>query len=88
LNPPLPRHLSNKKTLILPNVLFQEGIMLGYSSISKGYKCYNKRIHKIIESIDVKVDEGALHLVRYQHHNEKYDEPINNELQDDGMGEK
>jgi hypothetical protein len=65
-----------------------EGIMLGYSSRSKGYKCYNKRLHKIIESIDVKVDEGPLHSVRYQHHNEQYDEPINNELQDDGMGEQ
>ena len=34
-----------------------EGILLGYSSRSKGYKCYNKRLGKIIESIDVVVDE-------------------------------
>ena len=36
-----------------------EGILLGYSSWSKGYKCYNKRIGKIIESIDVVVDEAG-----------------------------
>lgn len=35
-----------------------EGILLGYSSQSKGYKCYNKRLGKIIESIDVVVDEA------------------------------
>jgi len=30
-----------------------EGILLGYYSRRKGYKCYNKRIHKVVESIDV-----------------------------------
>ena len=35
-----------------------EGILLGYYSRSKGYKCYNKRLRKIIESIDVAVDEA------------------------------
>jgi len=35
-----------------------EGILLGYSSRSKGYKCYNKRLGKIVESIDVVVDEA------------------------------
>jgi frataxin-like iron-binding protein CyaY len=65
-----------------------EGILLGYSSRSKGYKCYNKRLHKIIERVDVKVDERPLHPVRHHHHNDQYDESINNELQDDGMDEK
>jgi hypothetical protein len=64
-----------------------EGIMLGYSSRRKGYKCYNKILHKIVESIDVKVDEGPLHPVRHQHHDDSYDEPINNEPQDDRMNE-
>ena len=36
-----------------------EGILLGYSSKSKGYKCYNKRLGKIVESIDVVVDEAC-----------------------------
>ena len=34
-----------------------DGIILGYSSIKKAYRCYNKRLHKIVESADVKVDD-------------------------------
>eukprot|EP00253_Pinus_taeda_P033110 PITA_33110 len=34
-----------------------EGILLGYSPHNKAYKCYNKRLGKIVESIDVVVDE-------------------------------
>ena len=34
-----------------------EGIFLEYSSTKKAYRCYNKRIHKIIESADVRVDD-------------------------------
>jgi hypothetical protein len=35
-----------------------EGIFLGYATNSKGYRCYNKRMHKMVDCIDVKVDEG------------------------------
>jgi len=35
-----------------------EGIFLGYSSSSKAYKCYNKRLRKIVECIDVVIDES------------------------------
>ena len=34
-----------------------EGIFLGYSSHSKAYKCFNKRLNKIMENIHVKVNE-------------------------------
>ena len=34
-----------------------EGIFLGYSSTKRAYICYNKRLHKIVESVDVKVDD-------------------------------
>ena len=34
-----------------------EGIFLGYASTKKAYRCYNLRLHKIIESADVKVDD-------------------------------
>jgi len=37
-----------------------EGIYLGYSYRSKAYKCYNKRIQKIVECIDVVIDEFVL----------------------------
>jgi hypothetical protein len=34
-----------------------EGIILGYSTNSKGYRFYNKRLHKMVDCIDVKFDE-------------------------------
>jgi transposase InsO family protein len=44
-----------------------EGILLGYSPHSKAYKCYNKRLGRIIESIDVVVDEKG-YIPRQVHH--------------------
>jgi hypothetical protein len=34
-----------------------EGIFLGYATNSKGYRCYNKRLHKLVDCIDKKVYE-------------------------------
>ena len=34
-----------------------EGIFLGYSSTKKAYRCFNKRLHKIVESVDVRIDD-------------------------------
>jgi hypothetical protein len=34
-----------------------EGIFLGYATNSKGYICYNKRLHKLVDCIDIKFDE-------------------------------
>jgi hypothetical protein len=36
-----------------------EGILVGYSCSRKSYKCYNFRLKKIVESIDVKFDESS-----------------------------
>ena len=35
-----------------------EGILLVYATNSKGYRCYNKRLHKLVDCIDIKVDES------------------------------
>jgi FtsZ-interacting cell division protein YlmF len=35
-----------------------EGIFLAYATNNKGYRCYNKRLHKMVDGIDVKIDEG------------------------------
>ena len=35
-----------------------EGIFFGYATNNKGYRCYNKRLHKMVENIDIKIDEG------------------------------
>jgi hypothetical protein len=36
--------------------IVDEGIFVGYSSQRKAYKCYNLRLGKIVETINVKVD--------------------------------
>jgi FtsZ-interacting cell division protein YlmF len=36
-----------------------EGIFLGYATNSKRYRCYNERLHKLVDCIDIKVDEGV-----------------------------
>ena len=35
-----------------------EGIFLGYVANNKGYTCYNTRLHKLVNCIDIKIDEG------------------------------
>ena len=35
-----------------------EGIFLGYAANSKGYTCYNKRLHKLVDCIEITIDEG------------------------------
>ena len=34
-----------------------KGILIGYSSTRKSYKCYNLRLNKVVESINVTIDE-------------------------------
>jgi hypothetical protein len=36
-----------------------EGIFLGYATNNKGYKCFNKRMHKLVDCTDVRIDEEA-----------------------------
>jgi hypothetical protein len=37
-----------------------KGILVGYSSTRKSYKCYNLRLNKVVESINVTVDETCI----------------------------
>ena len=34
-----------------------ERIFLGYATNNRGYRCFNKRMHKLMDCIDVRVDE-------------------------------
>jgi hypothetical protein len=43
-----------------------EGIFLGYSPNKKAYKCYNLRLHKIVESANVKIDDQKLRKIKSQ----------------------
>jgi hypothetical protein len=37
-----------------------KGILVGYSSTRKAYKCYNLRLSKVVESINVTIDETSI----------------------------
>ena len=41
-----------------------EGIFLGYLSTKKAYRCYNKRLHHIVESAVVRIDDIKPRRVR------------------------
>lgn len=43
-----------------------EGIFLGYDSTKKAYRCYNLRLHKIVESEDVKVGDLKTKKIKHQ----------------------
>ena len=51
-----------------------EGIFLGYSSTSKAYRVYNKRIMKVIETVNVVTDESS------DSSSEKFSEEIPKEI--------
>jgi hypothetical protein len=34
-----------------------KGVLVGYSSTRKAYKCYNLRLNKVVETINVTIDE-------------------------------
>ena len=43
----------------------EEGILLGYSTRSKAYKCLNTNTNKIVESVNLKVNEySKMHEVK------------------------
>jgi hypothetical protein len=37
--------------------LVDKGVLVGYSSTRKAYKCYNMRLNKVVENINVTIDE-------------------------------
>ena len=37
--------------------MVNEGILLGYSSKRKAYKCYNHKLNKVVESVNVRIDD-------------------------------
>jgi hypothetical protein len=61
-----------------------EGIFLGYASTKKAYRCYNLRLHKIVESEDVKVDD--LKTIRIKHQETILDNEYEYEDDDEPVG--
>jgi hypothetical protein len=48
-----------------------EGIFVGYSFKRKAYKCYNLRLSKVVEIIDVNIDESSLRVAIKEDSDEK-----------------
>jgi hypothetical protein len=48
---------NNDENIVTYDDMVDEGVFLGYDTNNKGYICYNKRMHKLVDCIDIKVDE-------------------------------
>lgn len=53
-----------------------EGIFIGYSSKRKAYQYFNKRLSKIVDSVDIKVNEGIKIASAYTKKYHFYDDLI------------
>jgi hypothetical protein len=42
----------------------EKGVLVGYSSTRKEYKCYNLRLNKVVEIINVTIDETCGHELK------------------------
>jgi hypothetical protein len=42
----------------------EKGVLVGYSSTRKAYKCYNLRLNKVVKRINVTIDETCGHELK------------------------
>jgi hypothetical protein len=63
---------------------YNEGIFLGYASTKKAYRCYNLRLHKIVQSSYVKVDD--LKTIWIKHQETVLDNEYEDEDDDESVG--
>jgi hypothetical protein len=54
--------------------LVDESILVGFSRKIKAYKCYNLRLNKIVENINVNIDETNVIKIREERRNSKRQE--------------
>jgi hypothetical protein len=59
-----------------------KGVLVGYSSTRKAYKCYNMRLNKIVESINVTIDETGKPESK-EEENESMEQPFEEEAEDE-----
>ena len=68
-----------------------KGILIGYSSTRKAYKCYNLRLNKVVESINVTIDETSrleLKEEEYESMEQIYEEEAEDEKYVEGEDEE
>jgi hypothetical protein len=59
-----------------------KGVLVGYSSTKKAYKCYNLRLNKVVESINVTIDETNRPESK-EEENESMNQPLEEETKDE-----
>jgi hypothetical protein len=60
----------------------EKGLLVGYSSTRKSYKCYNLRLNKVVESINVTIDETGRPESK-EEENELMKQPLEEEAEDE-----
>jgi hypothetical protein len=58
-----------------------KGVLIGYSSTRKSYKCYNLRLNKVVESSNVTIDETD--RPESKEENESMKQPLEEEAEDE-----
>jgi hypothetical protein len=60
----------------------EKGVLVGYSSTRKAYKCYNMRLNKVVESINVEIDETSRRELK-EEENESMEQLYKEEAEDE-----
>jgi hypothetical protein len=63
-----------------------KGVLVGYSSTRKAYKCYNLRLNKVVERINVTIDETGRQELK-EEENESMEQLYEEETKDEKEGE-
>ena len=59
-----------------------KGVFVGYSSIRKKCKCYNLRLNKVVESINIEIDETGRPESK-EEENQSMEQPFEEETEDE-----
>ena len=59
-----------------------KGVLVGYSSTRKSYKCYNMRLNKVVKSINVTIDETGGQELK-EEENESMEQLYEEEIEED-----
>jgi hypothetical protein len=59
-----------------------KGVLVGYSSTRKEYKCYNLRLNKFVESINITIDEIGIQELK-EEENESMEQLYEEEAEDE-----
>jgi hypothetical protein len=61
----------------------EKGVLVGYSSTRKAYKCYNLRLNKVVERINVTIDETGRPKSKEEENESMEQQPFEEEAEDE-----